>query len=137
MIAIWICRCPALAQVSSRDDRHADYALAHLIRQQTPEDKVLVAQSAGQLVGCMAVTSMVDISPLQQNFDLQVYDQLVQPEVYEAALAAYSQRVSGPAAGKLEHASLGSQQELHSFTVSSLISLAMQQMQRGQPAASL
>ena len=96
------CRCPALAQVSSRQERFSDYALAHLITQQGPEDKVLVAQLAGQLVGCMAVTSMVDVSPLQQNFDLQVYDQLVLPEVYEAALAAHEQRLASTIAGKLQ-----------------------------------
>ena len=86
------CRCPALAQVSCRDEVQTDYALASLIGQQGPHDKVFVAQLRGQLLGCMAVTSMVDVSLLQQNFDLHVYDQLVQPDVYEAVLSAHSQQ---------------------------------------------
>lgn len=98
-ICVLIRRCPALAQVSLREDSPPDYALARLIRQQGPGDKVLVAQSAGQLVGCMSVTSMVAVGPLQENFDLQIYDQLVQPDVYEAALAAHAQRNAGTTAG--------------------------------------
>lgn len=91
MIPSELCRCPALAQVPDRDERQTDYALASLIGQQGPQDKVFVAQLRGQLLGCMAVTSVVDVSPLQQNFDLHVYDQLVQPEVYEAVLSAHGQ----------------------------------------------
>ena len=97
---VLLCRCPALAQVSLREESPPDYALARIIRQQGPEDKVLVAQSAGQLVGCMSVTSMVAVGPLQENFDLQIYDQLVQPDVYEAALAAHTQRNAGATVGK-------------------------------------
>lgn len=48
----------------------------------------------------MAVTSVVDVSPLQQNFSLQVYDQLMQPEVYEAAHSAHVQQAAAEAAGK-------------------------------------
>ena len=96
----WSCRCPALADVSSRDGRHADYALAYLIRQQGSEDKVFVAQSEKQLLGCMAVTSKVDTSALQQNFELQSYDQLVQPEVYEAAVARCTHRLRAAATGQ-------------------------------------
>ena len=99
-LCVLLCRCPALAQVSLREESPPDYALARLIRQQGPEDKVLVAQSAGQLVGCMSVTSMVAVGPLQENFDLQIYDQLVQPDVYEAALAAHTQRNAGATVGK-------------------------------------
>lgn len=117
------CRCPALAQVSGREEKPADYALALLIRQQTPEDKVLVAQSAGHLLGCMAVTSMVDVSPLQQNFDLQVYDQLVQPEVYEAALAAYEHRRSSGAAGESSHRGCQQQLTLASSTCQQICSM--------------
>ncbi|KAL0028967.1 hypothetical protein WJX77_008705 [Trebouxia sp. C0004] len=36
----------------------------------------------------------------KENFDLQTYDQLVQPDVYEAALAAHMQRNTGAAVGK-------------------------------------
>lgn len=61
---------------------------------------MLVAQSAGQLVGCMSVTSMVAVGPLQENFDLQIYDQLVQPDVYEAAVAAHTQRNARATVGK-------------------------------------
>lgn len=93
-------RCPALAQVCLREDSPPDYALARLIRQQGHGDKVLVAQSAGQLCGCISVTSMVAVGALQENFDLQIYDQLVQPDVYEAALAAHAQRHAGANAGK-------------------------------------
>lgn len=89
-----------MAQVPSRDEGQTDYALASLIRQQGPQDKVFVAQSHGQLLGCIAVTSLVDVSPLQQNFSLQVYDQLMQPDVYEAALAAHGQQAAAEAAGK-------------------------------------
>lgn len=92
------CRCPALAQVPGRDESQTDYALASLIGQQGPQDKVFVAHSHGQLLGCMAVTSIVDVSPLQQNFNLHVYDQLVQPDVYEAVLSVRSQQA---ATGKL------------------------------------
>lgn len=81
-------RCPALAQVPKQADTAAEYALARLIKQQGPCDRVLVAQSNDGLLGCMAVTSSIHIQPLQQNFDLHVYDQLLQPEVYEARLAA-------------------------------------------------
>ncbi|KAL3144843.1 hypothetical protein ABBQ38_001949 [Trebouxia sp. C0009 RCD-2024] len=42
----------------------------------------------------MAVTSIVDVSPLQQNFNLHVYDQLVQPDVYEAVLSVRSQQAA-------------------------------------------
>ncbi|KAL3144091.1 hypothetical protein ABBQ32_003883 [Trebouxia sp. C0010 RCD-2024] len=87
-------RCPALAQVPGRDESQTDYALASLIGQQGPQDKVFVAQSRGQLLGCMAVTSTVDVSPLQQNFDLHVYDQLVQPDVYEALLSVHGQQAA-------------------------------------------
>lgn len=83
--------------------------MASLIKQQGPQDKVFVAQLHGQLLGCMAVTSLVDVSPLQQNFDLHVYDQLVQPGVYEAALSAQDQQAAaevGQAAGKLPTNSL-------------------------------
>ena len=103
MLGRWYCRCPALAEVSSRDGRHADFALAHLIRQQGPEDKVLVAQSETQLLGCIAVTSKVDISALQRNFELQAYDQLVQPEAYEAAVANFTQRLPAAAAVGQRH----------------------------------
>ena len=89
-----------MAQVPSRDEGQTEYALASLIRQQGPQDKVFVAQSRGQLLGCMAVTSLVDVSPLQQNINLQVYDQLMQPDVYEAALAAHGQQAAAEAAGK-------------------------------------
>ena len=89
-----------MAQVPRRDEIQTDYALASLIRQQGPEDKVFVAQLHGQLLGCMAVTSLVDISPLQQNFNLHVYDQLVQPEAYEAALSAHGQQAAAEVAGK-------------------------------------
>jgi len=99
-LCVLLCRCPALAQVSLREETPPDYALARLIRQQGHKDKVLVAQSAGQLVGCMSVTSMVAVGPLQENFDLQIYDQLVQPDVYEAALAAHAQRSAGATVGK-------------------------------------
>ena len=99
-------RCPALAEVSSRDGRRADYALAHLIRQQTADDKLLVAQTADQLVGCMAVTCQVDISALQHNFDLQLYDELVQPAVYEAAMAAQQSRL-------LQHTATGQSNLCH------------------------
>lgn len=54
----------------------------------------------GQLLGCMAVTSLVDISPLQQNFNLHVYDQLVQPDLYEAAISAHGQQAAAEVAGK-------------------------------------
>jgi len=42
----------------------------------------------------------VAVGPLQENFDLQIYDQLVQPDVYEAALAAHAERSAGATAGK-------------------------------------
>lgn len=87
-------RCPALAQVPKQADTSPEYALARLIKQQGPYDKVLVAQSNNTLLGCMAVTTKILIQPLQQNFDLHVYDQLLQPEVYEARLAAYSHTLS-------------------------------------------
>lgn len=83
-------RCPALAQVPKQADTAAEYALARLIKQQGPCDRVLVAQSNDSLLGCIAVTSSIHIQPLQQNFDLHMYDQLLQPEVYEARLAAYT-----------------------------------------------
>ncbi|KAL0048960.1 hypothetical protein WJX82_003336 [Trebouxia sp. C0006] len=35
----------------------------------------------------------------KENFDLQIYDQLVQPDVYEAALAAHTQRNAGATVG--------------------------------------
>lgn len=66
----------------------AEYALARLIKQQGPCNKVLVAQAQDSLQGCISVTTDIDIQPLQQNFELHVYDQLLQPEVYEARLAA-------------------------------------------------
>lgn len=116
-----VCRCPALAQLPSRDDTQADYALAHLIRQQGPHDKVFVVQLHGVLLGCMAVTNVVDVSPLQQNFDLHVYDQLVQPEVYEAALSVQSQTVTAEPGGKFNSLSL----PLHVFVQSCVLCLSV------------
>lgn len=89
-----------MAQVPSRDERQTDYALASLIRQQGLQEKVFVAELRGQLLGCLAVTSLVDIRPLQQNFNLHVYDQLVQPEVYETALSVHGQQAAAEVAGK-------------------------------------
>ena len=59
-----------------------------------------MAQSETQLLGCIAVTSKVDISALQQNFELQAYDQLVQPEACEAAVASCTQRLQAAAVGQ-------------------------------------
>lgn len=87
------------AQSEVLTERYGDFFIAELIASQDEMNKALVAEVEGHAIGLMSCSTEIDISILQECFDLSPYDGLMKPD--ENALhAAHVTRDRATAADK-------------------------------------
>eukprot|EP00501_MAST-03F_sp_TOSAG23-6_P002443 GSMAST32.ASY1.ANO1.2552.1 assembled CDS len=81
-------------QVDYLQDTYGEFFVADLIGAQDEENKALVAEVEGKAVGLLALSSDIDVTLLQQCFDLESYNELIQlKEAEETGLAANAGKV--------------------------------------------
>lgn len=64
-------------QVDYLQDTYGEFFVADLIGAQDEENKALVAEVEGKAVGLLALSSDIDVTLLQQCFDLESYNELI------------------------------------------------------------
>jgi hypothetical protein len=83
-------------------DEYGEFFLAQMIQGQDENNKALVAELNGRAVGLLSLTADVDLSSLQDSFELEPYDFFVQGYA-EEAVRVHENHVARIARLKAEH----------------------------------
>ncbi len=84
---------PALAKLPESSRPAEPFALTRVVAGQDEQNRVLVAEADGRLVGFVVVTTDVDTDSLAETFDLHPYDNFLPADVYEEQYAAAREAV--------------------------------------------
>lgn len=93
---------PALAKLPESSRPNEPFALTRVVAGQDEQNRVLVAEADGRLIGFVVITSEVDTDSLAETFDLHPYDNFLPADVYEEQYAAAREAVRSQKVSLLE-----------------------------------